>query len=166
MDQLPALNLFRMLAHAETVFPPFLQMAASILTAMRLDPGLRELAILQVAKQAEAEYEWLQNVEIGRHAGLSDAQIAAVSSGQIESQEVFTSAERSVLAFTAAVVEGPRVSAALIDDICTHLDPREIVELLLAIGNYSMLARIMTALEIEIDPPASTGPVLSRKDPG
>jgi hypothetical protein len=31
------------------------------------------------------------------------------------------------------------------------LSPREIVELLLTVGNYLMLARVMTTLELEID---------------
>lgn len=35
------------------------------------------------------------------------------------------------------------------------LDSREIVELLLTIGSYLMLARLMTTLEIELDAPAS-----------
>ena len=35
-----------------------------------------------------------------------------------------------------------------------HLSPREIVELLLTVGNYLMLARVMTTLELELDDPA------------
>ena len=78
---LPPLNIFRMLAHAETALRPFLRFGAAILGRLELDPRLRELAILQVAASTEARYEWVQHVEIGREVGLTDAQIAAVELG-------------------------------------------------------------------------------------
>src|SRR5207253_6263125 len=46
---LPPLNIFRMLAHAESALRPFLRFGGAILGRLELDPKLRELAILQVA---------------------------------------------------------------------------------------------------------------------
>lgn len=155
MEMLPPLNVFRMLAHAETAFPPYLRMASAILTELELDPGLRELAILQVAKQSEAEYEWIQHVALARHAGLEDEQIEAVRTGEFEAAECLSSTQRALLAFTAAVVADPRTPDATFDRVRDVLNSREIVELLLTIGSYLMLARLMTTLEIELDPAAS-----------
>ena len=154
MATLPPLNIFRMLAHAETAFIPYLRFGATILGELQLDPGLRELAILQVAKQSEADYEWVQHVAIGRYAGLTDEQITAVQAGDIENPASLTDTERAVLAFTAEVVRGPRVSERAFAAVSQRLSAREIVELLLTIGNYLMLARLMTTLEIETDPAA------------
>jgi 4-carboxymuconolactone decarboxylase len=155
IGQLPPLNLFRMLGHADTTFSHYVRFAASILTDLELDPKLRELAILQVARQTGAHYEWVQHVAIGRHVGLSDEQVAAVSSGEIETAPALSAIERAVLDFAAETVSTPRVSDATFAAVREQLSPREIVELLLTIGNYLMLARLMTTLEIEIDPPAS-----------
>src|SRR3954462_4507674 len=75
LDNLPPLNIFRTLAHAETTFRPFLRFGGAVLGQMSLDPVARELAILTVAKEAEAEYEWIQHVAIGKTLGATDAQI-------------------------------------------------------------------------------------------
>lgn len=151
LDLVPPLNVFRMLAHAETVFEPWLRMSGAILTQLELSPALRELAILQVAKQAEAEYEWVQHVAIGTHAGLSSEQIQAVEEGRIATADCLGEAERAVLALTQAVVAGARAGDELFAEARRHLGPRELVELLLTIGNYLALARVMTVLELEVD---------------
>jgi 4-carboxymuconolactone decarboxylase len=158
LEALPPLNIFRTLAHAETAFRPYLRFGGAILGELELDPKLRELAILQVAKLSEAEYEWVQHVAIGRHAGLTDEQIAAVERGDHEAA-CFDDAQRAVLAVTADVVRGPRVSDEAFAELANRLSPREIVELLLTAGSYLMLARVMTVLEIETDPPSGSAVV-------
>jgi alkylhydroperoxidase family enzyme len=147
----PPLNIFRMLAHAETALRPFLRFAGTILQDLQLDPKLRELAILQVAARAEAEYEWVQHVAIGLAIGLADDQVAAVERGAIDGDPSLNDAERAVLQFTVEVMDSPRVSDETFAAVRAHLSPREIVELMLTVGNYLMLARVMTTLELEID---------------
>ncbi len=150
LARLPQLNIFRMLSHAETAVRPFLRFGGAVLTELQLDPKLRELAILQVAKQAEAEYEWVQHVAIARHLGVTDEQIAAVERGEVTSAAL-SDLERAVLRFAAEVLGGPRVSDETFAAVSDRLSPREIVELLLTVGEYLMLARVMTTLELEID---------------
>jgi 4-carboxymuconolactone decarboxylase len=149
LARLPSLNIFRMLSHAETAVRPFLRFGGAILGALQLDPKLRELAILAVARDAQARYEWVQHAEIGRLVGLRDDQIAALERG--ETANAFDEIERAVLAFTSAVLAGPTVDDATFDALARLLSPREIVELLLTIGDYLMLARVMTVLELEVD---------------
>jgi alkylhydroperoxidase family enzyme len=147
---MPPLNIFRMLAHAETAFRPFLRFGGAILGDLALDAKLRELAILQVAVQAGAEYEWVQHAAIGRAVGLSDEQIDAVRREHIDST-AFSDSERAVLLFASEVIEHPRVSNEAFAAVSERLSPREIVELLLTVGNYLMLARVMTTLDLELD---------------
>jgi alkylhydroperoxidase family enzyme len=149
---IPPLNIFKTLAHAETAFRAFLRFGGAVLTRLELDPVLRELAILQVARQAEAEYEWIQHVAIGRSVGVTDEQIAAVEEGDVDS-DAFDHAQRAVVRFTRAVVHRPHVPDDVFDPLRAHLSEREVVELLLTIGDYWMLARVMTVLEIDVEPP-------------
>jgi len=153
---LPPLNIFRMLAHAETAVRPFLRFGSAILGQLQLDPKLRELAILQVAVQAGAEYEWVQHAAIGQAVGLTDEQLDAVRREHIDS-ESFSDTERAVLLFSSEVIEHPRVSNETFAAVSEHLSPREVVELLLTIGNYLMLARVMTTLDLELDEAAGGG---------
>ena len=158
-EAIPPLNIFKTLAHATTAFRPFLRFGGAVLTRLELDPVLRELAILQVARQTEAEYEWVQHVAIGRSVGINDDQTAALEEGDLEAA-AFDEAQRAVLTFTRDVVRGPHVSDACFESLRAHLSEREIVELLLTIGDYWMLARVMTVLEIEVEPPAANPPVV------
>jgi hypothetical protein len=58
------LNIFRMMAHATTSVRPLMQLGTSILTSQKLDPELREYAILLGAKAFNGRYEWIQHVPI------------------------------------------------------------------------------------------------------
>jgi alkylhydroperoxidase family enzyme len=58
-----------------------------------------------------------------------------------------------VLVFAAAIVSDGDVDDATFREVREHLSDREVVELALTAGLYLMLARIMTALRIDPDPP-------------
>lgn len=151
LERLPVkLNVFRMMANAESDFRPLVGLGTAILGRQKLSAKLRELAILRVAALSPARYEWVQHVPIARQLGVSDAQIDALEREELDA-DAFSDAERAVLAFTAAVVRGPRVEDTLFGELTRHLPAREIVELLLTIGDYLMLARVMTVLELEVD---------------
>jgi alkylhydroperoxidase family enzyme len=172
LDNLPPLNIFRTLAHAETAFRPFLRFGGAVLGRMSLDPVVRELAILAVAKEAEADYEWVQHVAIGKAVGVTDAQIAALAASDSCAPEgaderirragerdgsggdgafPFTAPQQAAIELAACAVRGPRISDDLYDCIRAQFSEREIVELLVAIGEYLMLARVMTILELDVD---------------
>jgi alkylhydroperoxidase family enzyme len=93
---------------------------------------------------------------------VSADQIAALDTGDIEA-ECFAEGERAVLQFTQEALRDVRVSNPTFAEVRELLGPREIVELLLTIGQYSMLARIMETLELDLDEPASV--VESIRDP-
>ena len=172
LDNLPPLNIFRTLAYAETAFRPLMRFGGAVLGRMALDPVVRELAILAVAKEAEAEYEWLQHVAIGKAVGVTDAQIALLAEPDSCAPEgaderiacaaleggTFDGPQQAAIELAAAVVRSPRVSDDLWDCVRAQFGEREIVELLLAVGEYLMLARLMTVLEMDLDdaPPGLT----------
>lgn len=151
LDALPSLNIFRMLAQADSAFVPYLGFAGALLAQLELDPKLRELAILLVATRTGAEYEWVQHVGIARTLGIQDEQISAVESGDLQAA-CFDLEAQAVLRFASEALELPRVSDATFAALSDHFPPRQIVELLLVIGSYHMLARLMTTLDIDIDP--------------
>jgi alkylhydroperoxidase family enzyme len=148
LDHLPPLNIFRTLAHAQSAFRPFLRFGGAVLGQMELDPAIRELAILQVSKEAEAEYEWIQHVAIAKAVGVTGEQVEALERGDLEG---FDGPARAAIELAGAVVRGPRVEDELFGRVREHFADRQIVELLLAIGDYLMLARVMTVLDIDLD---------------
>jgi alkylhydroperoxidase family enzyme len=153
LEAVPPLNVFRMVANAETAFRPWLAFGGALLSSLALDPVVRELAILRVARLSGAEYEWVQHVPIAKAVGATDEQVAAVDRGDLE-DAALGDAARAVLRFTTEVVEDVRASDAALEGLTVAgFSPREVVELLLVIGQYMMVARVAETAGIELDPP-------------
>ena len=151
LDAIPDLNLFRMAAHAETAFIPWLRLGGALLGSLSLDGIHRELAILQVANLIGAEYEWVQHVAIGREVGVTDEQIEAIASGDLDSA-AFDETERALLRFTKRAIA--RDTGDAFDELSAHFEPRKIVELLMVIGHYASIAYLIEATGVELDKPA------------
>jgi 4-carboxymuconolactone decarboxylase len=157
LDRVPPLNIFRMMANADTAFRPWIRWGAVLLSDLALDPALRELAILRVARLTpHADYEWVQHVPIAKAAGASDAQVEALARDEPDA-DCFSDAERLVLRFTTEVLQQARAGEETFEQLKRVLSPREIVELLMVIGQYMMVARVMATTDMELDEPAGPG---------
>jgi len=156
LDRLPVnLNVFRMMAHAENDFRPLVGLGTAILGRQKLSAKLRELAILRVAALSPARYEWVQHVPIAQATGAADAQIAALERGDIAA-DAFDPLECAVLRFTTEVVRDVRASDATFAELARRLSAQEIVELILTVGYYMMIARLLETTAVDLDPPAGT----------
>ena len=65
----------------------------------------------------------------------------------------FSEAQRSALRFTTEVVLDARPSDATFAQVKELLSARELIELLMVIGQYMMLARVMATTELDLDEP-------------
>jgi alkylhydroperoxidase family enzyme len=156
LDRLPVkLNIFRMMAHATTDFRPLVGLGSAILGRQKLSQKLRELAILRVAALSPARYEWVQHVPIAQAVGASAAQVAALERGDI-SADAFDPTEQAVLRFTTEVLRDVRASDAAFAEVARHLSPQEIVELIVTVGYYMLIARLLETTAVDLDPPAGT----------
>ena len=144
-----------LMAHAESSFRPLLRLGASILAGQQLDPKLREFAVLQAAQLTPGEYEWVQHVPIARATGATPQQIEALERGDFTA-ECFDETEKLVLAFGADTLRGARVSDERFAAMKARFSAREIVELILALGYYSMLARLTEVTATDLDEPSGT----------
>ena len=73
------LNLYRVLAHSPRAARSLNTLARFIRDGSRLDPRLRELAILQVSYLTRSAWGYSHHVRIGREVGLSNDEIRAVA---------------------------------------------------------------------------------------
>jgi alkylhydroperoxidase family enzyme len=149
------LNIFKMMANAETCFVPFSRLGAAILGRQKLDAKLRELAILLAVKMEGGEYEWVQHVPIAIAVGATQAQVDAIAARKLTGS-CFSDLERAVLLFTEQVVEKVRADEPVVREALELLSQREIVELIMTIGFYMMAARITETTRTDLDPPAGT----------
>lgn len=153
LGQLPVqLNVFRMMAHASTCFRPWLRLGTAILNELDLDPRLRELVILVVARETQCAYEWGQHVALARLVGVSEEQVRAIEEGK-DQAAVFTPTEQLVLTTAKALLASPRLDDEQWNQLVGAFNPRQIVELCLVVGFYSMLARVLETTAVDLDAP-------------
>jgi 4-carboxymuconolactone decarboxylase len=150
----PNATIWRLLAHAETVFPSYLQVAGKLQTSLALDPKLRQLAILRVAALAECAYEAVQHEVIAALEGVAPEQVAALAAGRADGPE-FDELEALVLRFVTESVEHLGASPETTRALARQLAPRELVELMLVIGQYLGLATLLKSAALEPLPPLS-----------
>lgn len=134
------MQLFGLLSHASANVLPLMRLAGSILGKQSLAGPLREVAILVAMRLENGRYEWAQHVEIGRIEGLSDDDIAAIE--RLDLGFPADPAKGAVARFTRELVEDVRVGDEAWSTLAAHLGPREMVELMIAVGFYMMLARL------------------------
>lgn len=147
LEALPPLNVFRLVANAETAFRPWLAFGGALLGDGALDHVTRELAILRVAALTPgAEYEWVQHERIARDIGATGAQVEGARTG-----EGLTGDDALVVRFTEQVVRDAQPDDETFAAASERWSPRELVELLLVIGQYMMLARVMATARIDLD---------------
>ena len=146
------LGLLRIVAHAESAFNPWLKYSGALLTRLQLDPLLRELAILQVAHLVESPYEWVQHVAIARAVGASDEQIAAVEQDRHDDPSL-SAEQQLLLRFAREVIVDGAASERSVRELADSLGPRAVVELLLVVGHYMAIARLIASTGLEPEPP-------------
>ena len=143
------LNVARMIANSDAAFKPFNQLGGALIGKAKLDPKLREIAILRTAKVSHSVYEWTQHVPMAKHTGVTDAQIAAMDNWQEAS--CFNDLERTILRFTDEVALKVKGSREALEALKKHLGPAEIVELILSIGFWGMVARLLETTEVDLE---------------
>jgi alkylhydroperoxidase family enzyme len=135
----PRINLFRMLANAPAMIGPTLRLGEAILTRGELDPKLRELVILRVARRTDSEYEWVQHEGIARLIGLSDDEIARAADDR-----------RPELRLVDSVLDGTPPEE-LVAEVAASLGRAQLLELILTAGYYAMLGGMMRAIRLDVD---------------
>ena len=141
------LNLFRMLAHSPPVLSGFTKLGGALLQDASLDPRLRELSIVRVGLLAGASYEVDKHTAIARAVGVSDAELGALRSS--ENRDALGDAARAVVELTDELFGGVRASDAAMDRARRHLDDRQLVELVVTIGYYGLVCRVLETLGVD-----------------
>jgi alkylhydroperoxidase family enzyme len=147
--KLPPLNVFHMLGHGDQLVVGFTQLGNHLLAKSRLDPILREIAIVRVGVLSRAAYEVQQHESISRTLGMSEATIAAIHEGP--DAAAFTDLERLVMRFTDDVVANVRAGDAAFEPLRARLSIQELQELTVTIGYYMMVCRFLETFGVDLE---------------
>jgi alkylhydroperoxidase family enzyme len=153
LEKLAPLNIFRMMAGGGGLLPAFLKLGNHLLFRTKLDPILREIAIIRVGVLSKASYEVHQHERIGRDIGMSEALIRATYAGPDD--PAFDPLQRLVMRYTDDVILHVRASDETFQPLLERLSVQEVQELTVTIGFYMMVCRYLETFGIEIEPPGT-----------
>ena len=147
----PILNIFRALSHSPEAMRRFMKFGSYFLEEGKLDPKLRELAILRAGYLCRSPYEFSQHIGFARRVKLSDSQIRGVAE---PNSALFDPKQMAVLAFAGELTSDATVSDATFAAVADFLNEEEIVELTMVTSAYNMVSRTLNALQVDLDPSA------------
>ena len=160
----PDLGIFRMVANAQGL-PGLDAFGGALLDGDEFDHLLREFAITRVAAMTPgAEYEWVQHAAITLAVGGTQEQLDAIERGDLDAA-VLGDDGRLVVRFTSQVVRDATPDEDTFAAMTARFSPREIMHLLLVVGQYMMVGRIMATTQLDLEP-ALPGDVLRSASEG
>jgi alkylhydroperoxidase family enzyme len=144
--------LHRALANSPGGARAFSGLGQYIRYGSKLDPRLRELAILQVGWLARSPYEWSHHVKIGFDFGVSEDDIRALIAETEGRGSALEPLAKLVLLAAREAYAGPGVSEATYAALAAQLDHELMVDLVLVIAFYCAVVRVLASLNIEVEP--------------
>ena len=155
LGKMPPLNIFRMMAGGEGLLKAFTRMGNYLLFKSKLNPTLREIAIIRAGVLSKAKYEVYQHERIGRDLGMSDALITAIHAGA--DAAAFDDLQRLVMRYTDDVVKNVRAGDATFNPLSKRLSLLEMQELTVTIGYYMMVSRFLETFDVDFEQAGTKG---------
>jgi len=134
---LPPLNVVRMFAGAPAALRPLTDLGQAILLQSELDPRLRQIAILTVARTTGSTYERVQHEQVSRAFGVGDTEIEAASAGDLDA---LGEDARLVARFAAEIARDGRAGDELTAEVLALQGRRQTTELVVCCAYYSAVA--------------------------
>jgi AhpD family alkylhydroperoxidase len=108
-----------------------------------------ELVILRTAHLRGCNYEFEHHRHLAGRAGVTPADVDRVIAGPAAPE--WPSRERALLAATDELHRDRDLSDDTWGALAEHLDDRSIIEFVLLVGHYQMLATFIATLRVETD---------------
>ncbi len=142
-------HLFTTLARHRRLFRAWLRFAGALMPRGVLPRADTELVILRVAHNTRCDYEWRHHERMGKAAGLSESEIGRILDGSTSAG--WTPRQSLLLRAADELHDRRELSSELWDQLSATLTDAELIELLMLIGHYEMLAMTINSLRIEPD---------------
>ena len=118
----------------------------------KLDPRLRELAILQVGYLTRQAYEYSHHVKIGREFGVTDDDIRAIGEETAGRPSKLDALSRAVLRAAREMTKDLAMSDATFAEIKKELSNEHMTDLVLTIAFYCAVVRVLATMKMDNEP--------------
>lgn len=143
-------NIFTTLVRHPDLYERFMPFGGQLLRKGRLPEGLRELLILRTAWNTGARYEWARHLPLAKAAGVTDADIDRISEGG--EALGWTDVERHLIRAADELNRDAKVSDATWEVLAEHFGDGELIEIVMLVGQYHMVAFFLNSTGVELDP--------------
>jgi alkylhydroperoxidase family enzyme len=145
------INLYRAMAHSPEGARRFSGLGHYFRDQSRLDPRLRELAIVQVGYAARSAYAYAHHIALARQNGTTDDDIRAVARESAGEPSPLEPLAKTVLRAAREMTEGLDLSDETFAALRQELDDDILTDLVLVIAFYNAIARALAALRIGLE---------------
>jgi 4-carboxymuconolactone decarboxylase len=115
-----------------------------------LDPRIRELSLLVAARAFDAQYSW--NAHVGKAADLGVSREALTELAEGKEPHFTSRDEQIAYQFGAEILTGHFVSDETFAAALAEFGEQGLVDLIGSLGNYSMLAMLLNAFQVDLQP--------------
>ena len=146
------INLFRAMVHSPNGARAFHGLGEFIRHTSRLDPRLRELAILQVGYLTKSVYEYTHHIKIGRGFGVTDDDIRALAAETAGRPSKLEPLARTVLRAAREMTAGFAIADETFAALQKDLDYERLTDLVLTVAFYNAVVRFLATMQIDNEP--------------
>lgn len=133
--------------HAPDIGERIADMVNHLLSDTRVPHNLKELAIIVIARQYTAHYEWFIHAARAVRVGVSEEAVEAIRNGK---RPDFSGADEAlVYDMTLDMVENRTLDQGLYDRAAAAFGEPALVELISLIGFYIMIAVFLCAFDVD-----------------
>lgn len=149
IGKLEASNLFMMMLRNFRLFRAWLGFAARLMPYGEIARRDTELIILRVGWNCRCRYEWGQHVDIGLRTSLSEEDVRNVPLGA--QSTTFEPRIQTLMQACDEFHSDRMISSATWAALETFFDTRRLLEVVMLIGHYEMLAGVLNSAGIALD---------------
>jgi alkylhydroperoxidase family enzyme len=143
------MNLHRTLAHSPDMLGRWLPWAVEVLQYNSLPERDREIVILRVAVRWNSDYEWGQHAGLAVSIGMTEADLEAVARGP--GAPSWSEVDAALLTATDSILDRCPIGDKEWVVLAEHYSPKQLVDLLMTIGEFSLVAMMLTSLRIPLE---------------
>jgi alkylhydroperoxidase family enzyme len=144
------LNIFRTLAREPSGLKAFLAWGNYILSRRNgLAPREREIVILRIGFLCKAGYEWTQHVPIGKHAGLTDEEVARIKRGS--DAPGWSEADAALVRASDELHSNQFITDATWAVLGRHFNDKQRMDVVFTAGQYTQVSMILNSFGVQLD---------------
>lgn len=145
------INVYRLLLNNPALAETWFQHLNAVRWKTGLSGRLREILIIRIGWMLEIAYIMRQHIpKLALADGLDEADCAALQEETPSAR--FSEAERAAMAYCEAMTREVHVSDDVFAELARFYAPAEILDITVLVGTYNMHARVLAALDLDLEP--------------